>query len=445
MGYAPFVPRYGFEDAYPQTYVEVSPSGPWYSEEQPAVYWQQEMAAAQRREAAEVRLLESELHAARTSPLAAWLRGPVTCIEHEVVRRRYAAKVKQSLTGKETKSVAADASSLPLTVGFESPVLVQDMTAAERQRDEEGLVDGEGEGCSRSFADILGPNCVIKRVDKDQKVIGHAEPDEMQQELVARAATQKRLGACAEHVHHLPRKEKLQWALDLKDKANECYVQSRFEEAARLYNDCLVALDFDGKEDETAEVVAKLQLPVCTNLAACLIEMGKYEECAGLTPPFESGTLGNMFLDPALELNFTGIWWMDGNPLIWEQLVSFAGAQGMAPYPTTVYNPSSLAGHWTWSDNFFGRGIMLFYAFTEVAEATHDFWFSNKTYADIDATSDLVFGDGTFPMSKINEDEWDRVNSYVLRRIVYGDGTPHPVFWPKFLDWYKSTFPGANV
>ena len=24
-------------------------------------------------------------------------------------------------------------------------------------------------------------------------------------------------------------------------------------EAARLYNDCLVALDFDGKEDETAE------------------------------------------------------------------------------------------------------------------------------------------------------------------------------------------------
>ncbi|CAE7322261.1 unnamed protein product [Symbiodinium pilosum] len=45
-------------------------------------------------------------------------------------------------------------------------------------------------------------------------------------------------------------------------------------QAARLYNDCLVALDFDGKEHETAEVVAKLQLPVCTNLAACLIESG---------------------------------------------------------------------------------------------------------------------------------------------------------------------------
>ena len=78
-------------------------------------------------------------------------------------------------------------------------------------------------------------------------------------------------------------------------------------------------------------------------------------------------------------------------------------------------------------------------------EETHDFFFTNKTYADIDATSDLVFGDGTFPMSKINEDEWDRVNSYVLRRIVYGDGTPHPVFWPKFLDWYKSTFPGLGI
>lgn len=136
----------------------------------------------------------------------------------------------------------------------------------------------EEEG-QQNFAELLGPNCVIKRVDKNQKVIGNAKPEEMQHVLMSRAATQKRLGACAEHVKNLSRKEKMHWALDLKDQANRCYATSNFEEAAQLYNDCLVALDFEGTEEENAEVATKLQLPICTNLAACLIEMGKYEEC----------------------------------------------------------------------------------------------------------------------------------------------------------------------
>lgn len=43
-------------------------------------------------------------------------------------------------------------------------------------------------------------------------------------------------------------------------------------EAAQLYNDCLVALDFDDDEAQNLEARQKLQLPICTNLAACLIE-----------------------------------------------------------------------------------------------------------------------------------------------------------------------------
>mmetsp|Transcript_36682 Transcript_36682/g.87624 ORF Transcript_36682/g.87624 Transcript_36682/m.87624 type:complete len:264 (-) Transcript_36682:182-973(-) len=167
---------------------------------------------------------------------------------------------------------------------------------------------------------------------------------------------------------------------------------------------------------------------------------------AGLTPPFESGTLGNMFLDPALDLNLTGIWWMDGNPLLSEQLVSFAGAQGLAPYPTTVSNPSNMAGRWSWADSLPGRFIMMHYAFTSFAEEAQEFFFQNKTFANIGVIAEEAWGEGsTFPMEKINEDEWDRVGSYVLRRIVYGDGSPHPVFWPKFLNWYKTTFPGYSI
>lgn len=130
-----------------------------------------------------------------------------------------------------------------------------------------------------SFRELLGPNCVIRRVDKDQKFLSEAKPEEMQRELMSRASTQKRLGACAEHVQGMSRMEKLNWAVQMKDEANQYYHNLKFEEAARLYNDCLVALDFGGTEEEKREVVEKLQLPVCTNLAACTIEMGRYERC----------------------------------------------------------------------------------------------------------------------------------------------------------------------
>jgi len=87
---------------------------------------------------------------------------------------------------------------------------------------------------------------VIKRVDKDKNVLSTAQPEDMQEEMMTKAAAQKRLGACADHVQNMNRQEKLAWALDLKDRANELYFANSFEEASKLYNDCLVALDFDG-------------------------------------------------------------------------------------------------------------------------------------------------------------------------------------------------------
>lgn len=143
---------------------------------------------------------------------------------------------------------------------------------------------GEGEeeqadGAMPNFADLLGPDCVIKRVDKDKNVICGAKPEEMQHELMTRASAQKRVGACADHVKDMGRDEKLRWSLDLKDRANEFFYASNFEEASKLYTDCLVALDLDGTTEENDEVKYKLQLPVCTNLAACMVEMGRYTRC----------------------------------------------------------------------------------------------------------------------------------------------------------------------
>mmetsp|Transcript_44556 Transcript_44556/g.139724 ORF Transcript_44556/g.139724 Transcript_44556/m.139724 type:complete len:305 (+) Transcript_44556:112-1026(+) len=146
---------------------------------------------------------------------------------------------------------------------------------------EEEADAGDGEAAP-SFRDLLGPDCIIKRVDKDQNVLSAAKPEEMERELMTRAAAQKRIGACAEHVKDMSRAEKLRWALHLKDQANEFYSSSNFDEASKLYNDCLVALDLEGSEEENAEVATKLQLPVCTNLAACMIETGHYPRCIEL-------------------------------------------------------------------------------------------------------------------------------------------------------------------
>jgi len=161
------------------------------------------------------------------------------------------------------------------------------MPTASNADDEEGEAEA-----ATNFADLLGPDCVIRRVDKDRNVIGGAKPQEMQQELMTRASAQKRIGACADYVAGMNRADKMRWALDLKEKANEFYMASNFEEAAKLYNDCLVALDFEGSPEENAEVAAKLQLPVCTNLAACMIEMGSYMrvvEICGLALSVDSG------------------------------------------------------------------------------------------------------------------------------------------------------------
>merc|ERR1712062_714598 len=57
------------------------------------------------------------------------------------------------------------------------------------------------------------------------------------------------------------------------------YYANNFEDAAKLYNDCLCAMDLTGSAAENAEVAAKLQLPVCTNLAACMIELSRYHRC----------------------------------------------------------------------------------------------------------------------------------------------------------------------
>jgi hypothetical protein len=166
-------------------------------------------------------------------------------------------------------------------------------------------------------------------------------------------------------------------------------------------------------------------------------------QAAGIPQPFEIGTEENMPIDVDLNLDLTGVWWMDGNPLAYEQLVSFAGLKGKGPFPTTVHVPTSRKGHWTWSDTFVSRFINFYYTMTsEGAEHPLVFNFQNSSSAKIVPIAGVF--DGEFGFEKISKDEWDRTDTYILRRILNADGNPTR-FWDKFLTWYKGLYPSERI
>jgi len=156
-------------------------------------------------------------------------------------------------------------------------------------------------------------------------------------------------------------------------------------------------------------------------------------KAAGVPEPYDMGTTDNMDLTP-IDVDLRGVWWMDGNPLTAEHLVSFASAKAEKPFPVDVPVFNNRARRWTWTDGLTGRLIMFYYAFDAHVESEAIFQFQNSSYANIVPVGGVFSGD--FGFDKINDDEWDRPDAnYVLRRVVNGDGTEGP-FWQKFITWY---------
>lgn len=161
-------------------------------------------------------------------------------------------------------------------------------------------------------------------------------------------------------------------------------------------------------------------------------------------PVFDRGTTDNMNLT-SLGIDLQGIWWMDGNSLTAEHLVSFASAAGQAPFPAKVPVFNNMARRWTWTDSLMGRIVMAYYAFDAQPDSPLVFQFSNSTDATIEPVGGVFDGTSDFGFHKINDNEWDRPDAgYILRRIVNGDGSQGP-FWQKFLDWYDDVQPSGHM
>jgi len=161
------------------------------------------------------------------------------------------------------------------------------------------------------------------------------------------------------------------------------------------------------------------------------------------------GTQANM--DPKLQdlgIDFTGLWWMKGNPVP-EVLASFAGAAvNSSSFPAMLRVPNSLKNQWSWTDNTAGELLMAFYS-QGPPEAPMEIVMEDGENGGIrTALTDFpgIYVD-KWGFHKINDDEWDRPTSfqnrsltgrifgdsnYTLTRVLREDGTKTQ-HWDTFL------------
>jgi tetratricopeptide (TPR) repeat protein len=127
----------------------------------------------------------------------------------------------------------------------------------------------------------------LKRKTKAGDLID-AKPNEL-----ASLGTKSTVASTAGLLAKLTPKEKLAWAIETKNEANEFYAEQEFKDAMIKYVECLAATDFgktppegaaeaeggEGAEAGTSNVDAMV-VPVLCNLAACCIQLGEWSKAA---------------------------------------------------------------------------------------------------------------------------------------------------------------------
>jgi len=208
-------------------------------------------------------------------------------------------------------------------------------------------------------------------------------------------------------------------------------------------------------------------------------------EEAGVPPPMKLATPDNM--DPKLKmlgLDFEGIWWMSDNP-VEEELISFANTEvNTEGFPAILEVPNKKSGMWSWTTTAMGYLTRLqnvfvdpmrytimnfttpeegdistgltkipliwvesfpFYKYNHSCDDTH----GKENCDPTDCAPAWYEGNCSDLITKYPHDKWSRPTifqerslfpdtTYTLKRIVYGNGTAHPVYWREWLEHTKT-------
>jgi hypothetical protein len=189
---------------------------------------------------------------------------------------------------------------------------------------------------------------------------------------------------------------------------------------------------------------------------------------AGIPPPMKVADASNYDVPSDIMdagLDFTGLWWMMGNP-VHEEIVSFAGTYTVSTdggFPVTLKVPNSGQGTWSWPMTAQGIVLSKYYSIFDPTAYT-DFNFDSGSYGEVETGLDevpLVWVE-SFPFIRLGPDEWLRPTyfqhepwprgqspwpqtNYTLVRIVNSTGAPHPTYWPLFLQHMQEQYVPASV
>ena len=112
-----------------------------------------------------------------------------------------------------------------------------------------------------------GVSVEVKRQRSDG-VLEPTKPSEL-----ASLGTKSRLAHTANLLSNLTPKEKIEWALEMKDQANDFYRQQNYTDAMHTYVEALTASSFGANEADNTD---SLVVPVLCNLAACCLQLGEW-------------------------------------------------------------------------------------------------------------------------------------------------------------------------
>ncbi|KAI8913361.1 hypothetical protein EDD86DRAFT_104479 [Gorgonomyces haynaldii] len=171
-------------------------------------------------------------------------------------------------------------------------------------------------------------------------------------------------------------------------------------------------------------------------------------------------TIGTEANIPAALQDFTGLWYMNGNPLA-DECLSFAGVkwdEKEQAYLAKVYDEKI----WTWDDNIQGRVLYqavrtagLTYAITAVNATTYHVkpllrlpgYLLNKDVAIGDMLAEFLI------MKTEDPNQWRRASAffgkpvadYKFQRIVYANGTRTEKFANQYLSQIDSKVSGITL
>jgi len=182
---------------------------------------------------------------------------------------------------------------------------------------------------------------------------------------------------------------------------------------------------------------------------------------AGVQVPLVIGKSDN--IDPLLSslgIDLTGLWWMRDSPLP-QEVVSFAGSvvtpsyddeTGAPTFPANLAVFNGRSGTRAWTENPAGQVLLGFAANYDPEKPIAFRFLSDITGEYVPEPNETIspFFTDEFAFIYQNADEWVRSSEfidnlpvpntyYTMTRIVMADGSPHPTYWPLFMDYMVST------